>query len=177
MKLRLIILNQTLKRKGRTFDEQITARDIIEELDHVVVTTIEKTRIAVADREAVLSSLRETAPRKISDGTLGAMATAIVASLLKPAKPAVEKLGRFGHHPDPADDFILEVQDIEQEWGHHKIGYMHGTPSIEELNKRVSRAMDSGPFITEACQMAKDALRQVEREMAASASPAAEASA
>lgn len=166
-----------LKRKGRTFDGQITARDIVEELDHVFTTSIDMARTNTADRERVLVSLRETTPREVTDDTLNDMANAIVISLLKPAKTEPEKLGRFGHHPDPADDFILEVQEIEQEWGHLKIGFENGTPSIEELRKRVSRAMNSGPFITEACQMAKDALRQVEREMAASASLTVEASA
>lgn len=166
-----------LKRKGRTFDDQITARDIVEELDHVFSTSVEKARTSAADKAVVLASLRDTTPRDVTDDALNDMANAIVTSLLKSAKAEPEKLGRFGHHPDPADDFILEVQEIEQEWGHHKIGFENGTPSIEELRKRVSRAMDSGPFITEACQMAKDALRQVEREMAASASLTVEASA
>jgi hypothetical protein len=153
------------------------SRDIVEELDHVFTASIDMARTNTVDRERVLASLRETTPREVTDDTLNDMANAIVTSLLKSAKAEPEKLGRFGHHPEAADDFILEVQEIEQEWGHHKIGFENGTPSIEELRERVTRAMNSGPFITDPCQKAKDLLRQIAQEIAASVLTAPQASA
>lgn len=74
-------------------------------------------------------------------------------------------LGRFGHHPDPANDFCVEVECLQGEWENHKIGFMNGTPSRTALDERVFRAMQSGPFITERCLNAKAILRQIEREM------------
>lgn len=80
-----------------------------------------------------------------------------------------ETLGRFGHHPDPADDFCIEVECLQGEWENHKTGFMNGTPSRDEVKARVFRAMTAGPFITERCLNAKGILRQVEQEMRAAA--------
>jgi len=52
------------------------------------------------------------------------------------------KLGRFGHHPDPATDFCVEVECIEGEHLNNKIGFMNGTPTLDELRERVGRAME-----------------------------------
>jgi len=55
---------------------------------------------------------------------------------------STEKLGRFGHHPDPAIDFCFEVETLDSEWLNTKIGFMNGTPSVGELRRRTDRAMD-----------------------------------
>jgi hypothetical protein len=52
-----------------------------------------------------------------------------------------EKLGRFGHHPDPAIDFCVEVEAIESEHLNIQIGFTNGTPTADELRRRVDRAM------------------------------------
>lgn len=54
---------------------------------------------------------------------------------------ATEKLGRFGHHPDPAIDFCVEVEVLENEALNHSIGFMNDTPSRHEIRNRIDRAM------------------------------------
>jgi hypothetical protein len=76
-----------------------------------------------------------------------------------------ETLGRFGHHPNPADDFCIEVECLQGEWENHKIGFVNGTPSRNELDARVSRAMEFRVGGVPAAMSAKDTLRQIERGM------------
>lgn len=79
----------------------------------------------------------------------------------------IQHVGRFGHHPDPSDDFCVEVECLEGEWANHRVGFMNGTQSREEVEERVARAMTAGPFATERCLAAKATLRAIEREMRA----------
>lgn len=53
----------------------------------------------------------------------------------------IEILGRFGHHPDPAIDFCVEVESIEGEWLNIQIGFENGTPTKDVLARRVDKAM------------------------------------
>jgi hypothetical protein len=80
---------------------------------------------------------------------------------------ASEKLGRFGHHPDPAIDFCVEVEIIENEWLNNRIGFENGTPLIDELRARLDKALS---FIVGGdlnAISAKAALRRVDAEMKA----------
>ena len=79
----------------------------------------------------------------------------------------VQELGRFDHHPDPSDDFCVEVECLEGEWANHRAGFMNGTPPRDEVEARVARAMTAGPFVTERCLDAKATLRRIELEMRA----------
>lgn len=76
-----------------------------------------------------------------------------------------EPLGRFGHHPDPADDFCVEVECLQSEWENHKTGFMNGTPSRRELEDRAFRAMQFRVGGDQAAIAAKGTLREIEREM------------
>lgn len=75
---------------------------------------------------------------------------------------AKEKLGRFGHHPDPANDFCIEVEAIE---GLH-FNALHGIskpgttpPTMEDVHERIERAMDFTVGGDEIAVKAKQTLR------------------
>ena len=78
-----------------------------------------------------------------------------------------ETLGRFGHHPDPATDFETEVNDIECEVYHHKVGFENGTPPLSELADRIFKAMMFRVGAVETAVLAKQWLRELEKEVAA----------
>lgn len=78
----------------------------------------------------------------------------------------VKANGRFGHHPDQAIDFEVEVGDLEAEIYHHKVGFQNGTPSLEEIKERISRAMTFRVGAVETCVKAKQRLRELETEAA-----------
>lgn len=72
-----------------------------------------------------------------------------------------EKLGRFGHHPDPACDFCVEVERIEGIAYERRAGMNDG----EELRHAVSRALDftvGGDLIAIS---AKARLREIAAEL------------
>jgi hypothetical protein len=76
----------------------------------------------------------------------------------------VETLGRFGHHPDPAIDFELEVQDLEDEVYNFAVGFQ--PLPRDELNSRIDRAMNFRVGGDPSCIKAKDALRRLVRRSA-----------
>lgn len=80
---------------------------------------------------------------------------------------STEKLGRFGHHPDPAVDFCVEVETLDNEWFNTKIGFMNGTPSVDELRVRTDRAMDFRVGGDLNAMSAKSILRVIDGEMGA----------
>jgi hypothetical protein len=80
-----------------------------------------------------------------------------------------EKLGRFGHHPDPAIDFCVEVEIIENEWLNIQIGFENGTPTKDELSKRMEKAMDFRVGGDLNAISAKSLLRSIEADMKAGA--------
>lgn len=95
---------------------------------------------------------------------------AIVRSALSAqVQDAPEKVGRFGHHPEPAIDFCIEVEALE---GHlfdakHGIGKPGHEPRRidDEFRRRVSRAMD---FIVGGDQIAiaaKATLRSISAQV------------
>lgn len=49
-----------------------------------------------------------------------------------------EKLARFGHHPDPATDFCVEVEVIEGEVYDASVGMA----DADKVRDRISRALD-----------------------------------
>lgn len=80
---------------------------------------------------------------------------------------ATEKLGRFGHHPDPAIDFCVEVEIIENEWLNIQIGFAKGTPTKDELGKRLSEAMNFRVGGELNAIAAKQLLRSLDADMKA----------
>ena len=83
------------------------------------------------------------------------------------------ELGRFGHHPDPATDFEVEVQDIEGEVQNFRVGFQ--PLSRQTLLERIARAMTFRVGGVPTCVAAKDALRRLEQEFLGSMSGAASA--
>lgn len=74
-----------------------------------------------------------------------------------------EKLGRFGHHPDPAIDFCVEVEEIEAIHCNVRLGFiLQG--EMKERDRRILRAMDFRVGGDQNAVKAKDRLREIERE-------------
>ncbi|MBZ9600686.1 hypothetical protein [Phyllobacterium chamaecytisi] len=72
-------------------------------------------------------------------------ALSAVSPMVPTEEPTMETLGLFGHHPDPANDFCIEVEAIE---GLH-FNALHGIskpgttpPTMAEVQDRISRAME-----------------------------------
>lgn len=85
-----------------------------------------------------------------------------IRSALSTQEPIMEKLGRFGHHPDPANDFCIEVEAIV---GLH-FDALHGIskPGTEpitmaEVQQRIDSAMDFTVGGDEIAVKAKATLR------------------
>lgn len=83
----------------------------------------------------------------------------------------MERLGRFGHHPDPAIDFCVEVECLENEIGNHLSGFLNGTPTMSELRERLARAMEFRVGGDEGAVAAKQVLRGVEDRLLSAALP------
>lgn len=79
----------------------------------------------------------------------------------------ITAVGRFGHHPDPAIDFEVEVDSLQAEISNKKLGFECGTPSLEELNSRVTSAMGFIVGGDPSSVDAKATLRELERDLAA----------
>lgn len=73
-----------------------------------------------------------------------------------------EKLGRFDHHPDPATDFEIEVQDLEAEAYNHRVGFQ--PLPRDALYRRIDHAMNFRVGGVPSCVEAKTQLRELERE-------------
>jgi len=72
-----------------------------------------------------------------------------------------EGLARFGHHPDPAIDFELEVQDLEAEVYNFIVGFQ--PLPREKLDQRIDLALDFRVGAVPSCVHAKDVLRRLAR--------------
>lgn len=66
-----------------------------------------------------------------------------------------EKLGRFGHHPDPAIDFCCEVDAIEGMVADHRAGLCTKPP----IRERMAKALDFTVGGDINAVIAKDTLR------------------
>lgn len=69
-----------------------------------------------------------------------------------------ETLGKFGHHPDPAIDFEVEVDDLIGMAYNRRTGF-DPEPS---LDARVERAMRFRVGGIPSCIEAKDSLREID---------------
>lgn len=74
----------------------------------------------------------------------------------------METLGRFGHHPDPAIDFCVEVEEIQAMACNRKIGF----DPEPTLDRRIDQAMQFRVGGDPIAVAAKGMLRDVEREIA-----------
>jgi len=74
-----------------------------------------------------------------------------------------EKLARFGHHPDPAIDFCIEVEEIEAMHCNVQLGLAE-KGEMRERDRRILHAMDFRVGGTQDAVEAKDRLREIERE-------------
>lgn len=85
---------------------------------------------------------------------------------------AAETVAKFGHHPEPATDFCVEVEAIEGEWFNVQVGFENGTPSKDELMKRVDAAMAFRVGGDLNAIKAKALLREIDKGMKAGPSSA-----
>jgi len=70
-----------------------------------------------------------------------------------------ERTCRFGHHPDPAIDFCIEVEAIQGEAYNERVGFpIEGPP----LADRIFRAMQFRVGGDEGAVWAKSLLREIE---------------
>ncbi|NEI60969.1 hypothetical protein [Rhizobium leguminosarum] len=76
-----------------------------------------------------------------------------------------EKLGRFGHHPDPAIDFEVEVETIQGSLYDVTHGVDHST-TIGEIRNRIAKAMEFSVGGDAGAVAAKQMLRGLEMEAA-----------
>lgn len=67
-----------------------------------------------------------------------------------------DTLGIFGHHPNPADDFLIECEVIEGLAYNVSVGL----DAPVELKRHLSRALDFRVALPE-CLRAKDRLREI----------------
>lgn len=75
------------------------------------------------------------------------------------------KLGRFGHHPDPAIDFCVEVETLQGELFDRACGLAEGRLTYKEMRVRFDAALS---FIVGGdlnAIAAKDELRALDREL------------
>jgi len=77
----------------------------------------------------------------------------------------MEKLGRFDHHPDPAIDFCVEVEELMSIATDRKIGVSN--PSDGDLEPRVAKAMEFRVGGDVSAVYAKAELRAIGRMLAA----------
>lgn len=71
----------------------------------------------------------------------------------------IEPLGRFGHHPDPAVDFCVEVEELEAINYDRKHGIAN--PGTDTLFHRANAAMDFRVGGDQNAVAAKEKLRAV----------------
>lgn len=72
-----------------------------------------------------------------------------------------EQLARFGHHPDPAVDFCVEVEAIAGLRADFKAGF----ETLDLVRKRVAEAMQFRVGGNPIAIRAKGELRQIEHEV------------
>lgn len=78
-----------------------------------------------------------------------------------PTDPPTEPCAKFGHHPDPAIDFCLEVEAIEDEITNVEAG----GPKTFDLGPRVAAAMEFHVGGNVNTIVAKQTLRQIETDL------------
>jgi len=89
-------------------------------------------------------------------------AAELLARLSATAEPVAQgesDVAKFGHHPDPATDFCVEVEALLGEIENRRIGFENGTPNQAELDQRIERAMSFRVGGDPHAVMAKQQLR------------------
>lgn len=103
---------------------------------------------------------------------------AVAAPQPAPAPVQVDGvIGRFGHHPDPATDFEVEVESLQGRLfdAKHAIPGKHGvTESVAQVADAIKRAMTFRVGGVETSVRAKSILRALELEAAHPPAPAAD---
>jgi hypothetical protein len=74
---------------------------------------------------------------------------------------AIEKLGRFGHHPDPAIDYCVEVEELEGMMFNRRVGF-DAEPSLDE---RVGKAMGFSVGGDQNAIGARQTLKEIDAEL------------
>lgn len=72
-----------------------------------------------------------------------------------------EKLARYGHHPDPAIDFQVEVEEIQSIVADVKLGLR----PKDDIEPRMSQAMQFRVGGVPSAVIAKNMLREIERSL------------
>jgi hypothetical protein len=137
---------------------------------HVWKGCAEKAEAALAELRGRVEKARKLASRKVHElGSNPVTALADVAALLSPEGEAkrgatsTEALGRFGHHPDPAIDFEVEVCDIEGSAYEAIAGHLDRTALLD----RAERALSFRVGAVESCINAKATLRKIVADLKA----------
>jgi hypothetical protein len=122
-----------------------------------------------AGREGDLWARRQS---EFYDGRFGRIATTPTPpAQAQPAAEPVEKLGRFGHHPDPAIDFEVEVETIQGLLYDATLG-VTSLDGISGIVERIDRAMEFRTGGDLGAVAAKQMLRGLEKEAKKYAAPA-----
>jgi len=106
-------------------------------------------------------------PAPQPSGPVGALGSPIAKGLLSDEDAKAAGLGRFGHHPNPAIDFEVEVESLQSRLfdashGISKPGY--AVESIVAVLDDIQRAMSFRVGGDEGAVKAKQLLRQLENE-------------
>lgn len=104
---------------------------------------------------------RGSASFRLTVGHLRQLHAMLAAAPQPPASASAEHLGRFGHHPDPAVDFCIEVEAVGGEVENLRIGFATARRSRDELRARIERALSFRVGGDEGAVRAKDHLREV----------------
>jgi len=134
--------------------------------------TLEAAKAAAqADYERRIVSALAASPRAEPQGRV------IAKGLLSDDEASKAKLGKFGHHPDPAIDFCIEVESLQArlfdaKHGISKPGY--ASEPVANVSEDIRRAMMFRVGGDEGAVAAKAILRELEAEAIAAlpASPA-----
>lgn len=73
-------------------------------------------------------------------------------------------LGRFNHHPDPAIDFCVEVEELQGMAYNRKVGF----DPEPDLDQRIFNAMGFRVGGDQGAIAAKQLLREIDREVSRS---------
>ena len=69
-----------------------------------------------------------------------------------------EQLGRFGHHPIPADDFCIEIDAIEGMIADYRAGLCGRSAIVERIRRAAEFRVGGDPYAVAA----KDRLRALQ---------------
>jgi hypothetical protein len=110
------------------------------------------------------NSLRQDVARGYARSALDVWPVAAESDVRTPmtntAEPVAQgSVSKFGHHPNPAIDFCVEVEALLGEIENRRVGFENGTPSQTELDARIERALSFRVGGDPSAVMAKQQLR------------------